>query len=252
MSLKIRLSFSRFMKVLHKLGMVAAILSFTFDGQENRVKRSRRLECYSFLLISGRIIFTVIMYVRFSLTFTDVVLGVVTFLQMIFIFLNWSVLLMCLTSNRQRIVELVNDGLKIERDFRIKYYPTSWNFYLIFVIYFKDIFYVAGRIYYLVSENGNNGFFLYYLRIVSIIIFSFTLAFVENFKIIAHYHVSHLLGVLNKLLSRKRCNINIESIREISKMYERLLIFTENISKLLKFRTATVLISSLIITSTEV
>jgi hypothetical protein len=148
-------------------------------------------------------------------------------------------------------VKLVNDGLKIERDFKI--YPTKpWNLYLILAVFFKDIIYLTGYTYFTISARRADETYFYYYRIVSAVVYSISFRVVENLKIIAYYHVSHLLGVLNKSLSRKRGTINIESIREISKMYERLLAFAENISKLLRFHTTMVLIHCLILTSTEV
>jgi hypothetical protein len=252
MSSKNRRIFNIFVKVLHKLGMLFGILSFTFDGLENRVKRSRPLECYSFLLILSVITFIAIWHIRALFVLSDPILVLVTSLQMCSKILNWIVLLICLTSNRQRIVKLVNDGLKIEQDFRNHYYSKPWNLYLIFVIYFKDIIYLIGNIYYIISIRWNDGMLFYYYRIVSVIFLCISVGFSENLKTICYFHVSYLLGLLNKSLSRKRGTINIESIRKISKMYERLLSFAEDISKLSKFCTTTVLLNSLIITSAQV
>jgi hypothetical protein len=171
---------------------------------------------------------------------------------MTFLILNWSVLLVCLVGNRERIIKLINDGLKIEEDFKKIYATNPWNLYLILAIYFKDIIYLTGYTYFTISARRTDETYFYYYRIVSAVIYSISFGVVENLKIIADYHVSHLLGILNKSLSRKRKTINLESIKEISKMYERLLDFTENISKLLKYRTTMVLTHCLILTSTEV
>ncbi len=249
---KNRRKFSRFVNFFHKLGIIVGILSFTFDRLGNRVKRSRTLECYSFLLISSWVILRIIIHIKLFVTVTDFLLGVVASLQLFFFVLNWIVLLITLTSNRQKIVDLVNDGLKIEQDFRNHYYSKSWNHNMVLAIFLKDIIYAAGYTYFNISARRNDGIFFYYYRIVSATILCFSIGFTENLKIICSFHVSHLLGVLNKSLSRKRTTINIESIQEISKMYERLLVFADKISKISKFRTTMVLINSLIITSTEV
>jgi hypothetical protein len=192
------------------------------------------------------------MYIRTSSAISDPMLGVVNLMQLFFLILNWIVLLICLVSNRQRIVGLVNDGLQIEEDFSKIYRSKPWNLFLIIVICFKDIIYVLGNLYFNISTKKKYGYVLYYFRIVSGVFFAISVGFVENLKIIAHYHVSHLLGVLNNSLSRKRGTLTVETIREISQMYEKLLAFAENICLLLKFRTTIVLMSSVILISTEV
>jgi hypothetical protein len=252
MSSKNLRKFNIFVKVLHKFGMLFGILSFTFDGLENRVKRSRPLECYSFLLILSVILFIAIWHIRALFVLSDPILVLLTSLQMCSKILNWTVLLICLISNRQRIVKLVNDGLEIEQDFRNHFYSKPWNLYLIFVIYFKDIIYLIGNTYFIISTRWNDGMLFYCYRIVSVIFLCISVGFSENLKIICYFHVSHLLWVLNKSLSRERTPINIVSIRKISSMYERLLSFAEDISKLSKFCTTTVLLNSLITTSAQV
>jgi hypothetical protein len=197
------------------------------------------------------VILRIIVHIKLFVTVTDFLLGVVASLQLFFFVLNWIVLLICLIIDRQKIIDLVNDGLKIEQDFRNHYYSKPWNLYLILVIFLKDIIYAAGYTYFNISARRNDGILFYYYRIVSAPILCFSIGFTENLKVIAYFHVSHLLGVLNKSLCQKR-RINIESIREISEMCERLLTFADKISKILKYRTTTVLLNSLIITSTEV
>jgi hypothetical protein len=158
-------------------------------------------------------------------------------------------------SNRKAIVDLVNDGLKIEQDFRRKYYSKPWNLHFIFWIFLKDIIYLTGHTYFTVLAKRNDGLLFHWYRIISAVIFSISLGLVENFKIISLFHVSYLLAILNKSLmfmGRGKKTISFESIREISEMYDRLLIFSENICKLLRYRTTMVLINALIMISTEV
>jgi hypothetical protein len=252
MSSKNRRKFSRFVKVLHKLGIFTGILTFTFDKFGNRVKRSKTLECYSFFFILLMISFVAILFIKASFLISDVVLSVVNWLQMFSQIVNWIVTLITLVCNRQRIVELVNGGLKIEEDFRHQYSLKPWDSHFIFLFYIKDIIFTTGNIYFLISARRNFGFFFYCYGIVSSVIIGISVVFLENLKIISFFHVSHLLGVLNKSLSRKRGTVDVESIRKISKMYERLLTLAENISKLLKIRTTIVLVCCLITTSTEV
>jgi hypothetical protein len=251
---KNRLNFLRFVNFFHKLGIFTGILSFTFDGLKNIVKRSRPLECYGFIFVSSVITYITIWCIRSLLTLSDPMLVLVTSFQMCSKILNWTVLLICVANNRQRIVKLVNDGLEIEWDLRNLFYSKPWNLYLIFVIYFKDIIYLIGNTYFNVSTRWNDGMIFYCYKIVSAVCWCISVGFTENLKIICYFRVSHLLGVLNhnlKLLNRNGA-INIESVRKISKMYERLLIFAENIRQLLKFRTTTVLLNALIVASTEV
>jgi hypothetical protein len=228
------------------------ILTFTFDGLRNSVRRLRALECYSFLIISSLITYIAIVYCNDLFLISDGMLRVVNLIEMFSKILNWSVLLICLASNKRRIRKLVNDGLKIEHDFRHHYYLKPWNLYLIMVICFKDIIYLIGNTYFNVSISKNEKTFFFCYRVVSGVFLFISAGFVENVKIICHFHVSHLLGILNKTLSRKRCNINVETIREISKMYDRLLSFAEDTSKLLEYRTTMVLVCCLIVTSAEV
>jgi hypothetical protein len=251
---KNRLNFLRFVKLFHKLGIFTGILSLTFERFKNTVKRSRPLECYSFIFVSSVITYITIWHIRTLLELSDPILVLVTSLQMCSKILNWTVLLICLTTNRQRIRKLVNDGLEIEQDLRNHFYSKPWNLYLILVIYFKDIIYLIGNTYFIISTRWNDGMIFYCYRIVSAACWCISVGFTENLKIICYFRVSHLLGVLNynlKLLNRNGA-INIESIRKISQMYERLLTFAENIRQLLKFRTTTVLLNALIVASTEV
>jgi hypothetical protein len=146
----------------------------------------------------------------------------------------------------------VNDGLKIEKDFRRNYSSAPWNLKLLYIMFSKDIIYCIGHTYFAISSKRDDGALYHFYKGVSIFICSISLGFVENLKIISLSRVSHLLGVLNKSLSRgKRIN-NTESTKEISEMYGRLLTFAENICKLWRFRMTSTLIQFLIMTSTEV
>jgi hypothetical protein len=192
------------------------------------------------------------MYIRTSLTISDIVVFVANFLELLSIFVNWVVLLICLVGNRKAIVDLVNDGLKIEQNFREKFGSKSWNLHLIFWVLSKDIILSIGHTYFAILAKGNFGFYFHFYKIISTVIFHIAYAIVENLKIISLFYVSHLLGVLNNNLSRGKRTGDTESIREISEMYERLLIFSENICKVWRFHTTTVLIQILSMTSTEV
>ncbi len=250
-----RLIFSILSKVFYGVGIFAGVLSFSFDRLKNTVKRSRALECYSFLFISYQIIDMTIIYIRISFIISDDVLWVANFLQLFSIVLNMVVLLICLMRNRQTIVDLVNDGLKIQQIFRKNYSSKPWNLYFIFLIFSKDIIQLIGHTYFAILAKRNSGNLYHCYKIVSAVIFSVSLGFAENLKIISLFRVSHLLGALNKSLmfiGRGTKTSNTESIREISEIYERLLTFAENICKALRFRTSTVLIQFLIMTSTEV
>jgi hypothetical protein len=141
---------------------------------------------------------------------------------------------------------------KIEKDFRDNCPSESWNFKFLFTMFFKDIIYIIGHTYFAISAKRDDGELFHCYQVVSIFICSVSTGFVENLKIISLFRVSHLLGILNKSLSREKMTANIESTKEISEMYERLLTFAENVCKPLRFRTTTILIQFLILTSTEV
>jgi hypothetical protein len=257
MYIKNRLIFSILVRVLYKLGIFAGVLSFSFDKVNHSVRRSRVLECYCFIFIAKQMIFATIFYIRIFIyaqhfKIVDEVLLVVIILQLLSLVLNWVVLLICLISNRQAIVDLVNDGLKIEKDFRSNFTSKPWNFKLLYLMFFKDIIYCMGHTYFAIYAKRDDGELFHFYKIISIFICSVSLGFAENLKIISLFRVSHFLGVLNKSLSRGKMTGNTESIREISKRYERLLTFAENICKPLRFRTTTILIVFLIVTSTEV
>jgi hypothetical protein len=247
-----RLIFSILVKIFYGLGIFVGVLPFSFDRLKNSVKRSRALECYSFLFISYQIIYMTTMYMRTSFIISDEILFVANFLQLFSIVLNLMVLLICLVGNRKAIVDLVNDGLKIEQDFRNKFYSKPWNLNFIFLIFSKDIIQLIGHTYFSISAKRNSGNLYHYYKIVSAVTYLFSLGFLENLKIVLLFHVSHLLGMLNKSLSRAKRTNNTESIREISEMYDRLLIFAEKICKILRFRMTTTLIQFLVMTSTEV
>ncbi len=123
---------------------------------------------------------------------------------------------------------------------------------LYFLIFSKDIIQLIGHIYFTISSKRDDGELFHCYKIVSAVIFSVSLGFAENLKIISQFRVSHLLGVLNKSLSRAKRTNNTESIRKVSGMYERLFTFAEKICKLLRFRMSAILIQFLIVTSTEV
>jgi hypothetical protein len=127
-----RLIFSILSKVFYGLGIFVGVLSFSFDRSKNSVKRSRALECYSFLFISYQIIDMTIIYIRVSFSTSNVVILVAIFLQLFSIVLSMFVLLICLISSRQAIVDLVNDGLRIELEFGDKYSSRPWNLNFIF------------------------------------------------------------------------------------------------------------------------
>jgi hypothetical protein len=233
------------------------ILPFSFDRLKNTVKRSRALECYSFLYISVKIIYVATYYIRvfiYSLHHkkSDGVLLAAIILQSFSVVLNLIMLLICLVSNRQAIVDLVNDGLKIEQDFQKKCHLRPWNLKFYFMIFSKDIIYIIGHTYFAIFAKRNDGELFHCFKIVLTVIYSISTLFAENLKIISLFRVSHLLGRLNKSLSQAKRTGNTESIQEISKMYDRLLTFAENICKLLRFRTTTTLIQFLVMISTEV
>jgi hypothetical protein len=255
MFLKSQSNFSILVKIFYRFGIFVGVLLFSFDRFKNSIKSSRILECYSFLFISYQIIDMTIMYIRTSFIISDDVVYFVNFLQLFFIILNWMILLICLTSSRQGIVDLVNDGLKIELDFKRKYSSRSWNFHFFSFMFLKDIIQLLGHTYFTISAKRNDGNLYHSYKILSAVTYLFSLGFSENLKIISLFRVSHLLGVLNKslmFLSREKGTSSTKSIREISEMYERLLTFAEKICKLLRFRTTAVLMLFLVIISTEV
>jgi hypothetical protein len=255
MCLKYRIRTSILVKVFYKLGIFVGILPFSFDRLKNTVERSRALECYSFFIIQYITIYMSIMYIRTSFIISDVVVIVANFLQLFSVVLNWMVLLICLINNRKTIVDLVNDGLRIEQDFRKKYSSRPWNLYFIFLMFLKDVIFFTGHTYFVISAKRNSGFYFHCYRIISSVIYNIALVIVENLKIISLFYVSHLLRVLNNnlaSLSRGKRTNNTVSIREISEMYDRLLIYSENMCKLWRFHMATVLIQILVMTSTEV
>ncbi len=130
MASKAQLKFYKLAKVLHKIGIFLGVLTFTFDGKRNVVKRSRVLEVYNCLLTLLITVSLLIAYAEMCkdvatdtniddnahlIFFVSYIIQVSTFLAIL------TTLLICLVSNRQAIVDLVNDGLKIEQEFRRSY-----------------------------------------------------------------------------------------------------------------------------------
>jgi hypothetical protein len=81
---------------------------------------------------------------------------------------------------------------------------------------------------------------------------------VENLKIFSLFYLAHLLRTLNdrlkilKQIDRQSDFEELQAFEKISKMYGRLVIFTEAICRLLKYHTTAIIIYLLILTSAKV
>jgi hypothetical protein len=168
-------------------------------------------------------------------------------------------LLICLVSNRQAIVDLVNDGLKIEREFRRNYRVKAWNpVKILIIINSKDIIATIALTYFSKSANAEIEPISHHFVVPFSMIFRIFFSFLENFKIFSLFYLAHLLRTLNarlKLLKRidPQSDFDFQQAFEgILKMYGRLLILAERICKVLKYHTTAILIYSLIVTTTKV
>jgi hypothetical protein len=143
-------------------------------------------------------------------------------------------LLICLVSNRQVIVDLINDGLKIEQEFRRRYKVKAWKpAKLLLIINSKDIISLIGRTYLMSALNKKKAPISHFFAIPNSIIFSLVLCFTENLKFFVLFYLAQLF-------------------LEISKMYEKLLVFAERICKVLKYYTTALVIYALILTTVKV
>jgi hypothetical protein len=164
-----------------------------------------------------------------------------------------------LAYNRQVIVDLINDGLKIEQGFRRSFNVKAWNpAKLLFIINSKDIISLITRIYFTLSLNAKNAPISHFFIIPSSISFTLVFCFAENLKFFALFYLAQLLRTLNerlkfsKRIDRKNDKEALLTFEEISKMYEKLLAFAERMCKLLKYHTTALVIYSFILTSAKV
>jgi hypothetical protein len=170
-----------------------------------------------------------------------------------------TTLLFCLVSNRQAIVDLVNDGLKIEREFRRSYKVKAWSpTMILFIIHSKDIIITIGLTYFSSSLNAKTAPISHYFVVPYSMIFRFFFGFVENLKIFSLFYLANLLRSLNdrlKLLKRidRQSDFEVQQAFEnIFKTYGKLVKFAERICKLLKYHTTAIIIYSLMLTTAKV
>jgi hypothetical protein len=167
--------------------------------------------------------------------------------------------LICLVSNRQAIVDLINDGLEIEQEFRRSYNVKAWKpAKLLLIINTKDIISLIGRTFFSSTLNSKTAPISHFFAIPNSIIFSMVFCFAENLKIFSFFYLAQLLRTLNdrlellKRIDRKSVFEVLLAFEEISKMYEKLLVFAERICKVLKYYTTALVIYALILTSAKV
>jgi hypothetical protein len=106
--------------------------------------------------------------------------------------------------------------------------------------------------------NAKNAPISHFFAIPSSALFTLVFCFAENLKFFALFYLAQLLRTLNnrlKLLKRIDRNSGFEvllAFEEISKMYEKLLVFAERMCKLLKYHSTALVIYALILTSSKV
>lgn len=254
-----RSKFHKIVKILHKLGTFVGFLPFTFDGLNKVGKRSRVLECYSILLNMSLITFLSIVniedFVKLVRGFSHdpngrdiliIVSGLEYFSQMCVLI----TLLMCLISNGQSLVDLVNEGIKIEKFCTIpKFYNHQLLIRIILKVVLKDVIFLIGYFSFLISSKKDSIFF--YHELIMTPIFCIAFGYGVNLKIICFYYVSFLLRSLNKKLESLN-KVDAKSINSICKTYQKLLIFLENTYKIIKINTTALILNSLVMMSGEV
>jgi hypothetical protein len=265
---KAQLRFYKLVKVLHKIGIFLGVLTFTFDGKRSVVRRSRVLEVYNCFMTILITVALLINYVEICMTIAKathldenarIILIVLDIIQPFTIIAVLLTLLICLVTNRQAIVDLVNDGLKTEREFRRSYKVKAWNpVKILIIINSKDIITTIGLMYYSSSLKIENTPISHYYVVPYSMMFRFFFSFVENLKIFSIFYLAHLLRTLNdrfKILKRidRQSDFEVQQAFEgISKMYGRLVILAEEICRVLKYHTTAILMYSLTVTTTKV
>jgi hypothetical protein len=188
--------------------------------------------------------------------FINIVANMIQLSSFIIVLLS---LLICLVSNRQAIVDLVNNGLIIEREFRRSYRVKAWSpLKILIIINSKDVIATIALTYYSGVLNAETAPISHYFVIPHAMIFRIFFSFVENLKIFSLFYLAHLLRTLNdrlKILKQIEHQSDFEdtqAFEKIPKMYGRLVILAEGICKLLKYHTTAILMYSLVVTTTKV
>jgi hypothetical protein len=156
-------------------------------------------------------------------------------------------------------VDLINDGLEIEQEFRRSYNVKAWKpAKLLLIINSKDIISLIARIYFMSTLNSKTAPISHLWIFPSSALVSLILCFAENFKFFALFYLAQLLRTLNnrlKVLKKIDRNSGYEvllAFEKISKIYGKLLEFAERICKLLKYHTTAFVIYALVLTSAKV
>lgn len=263
-----RLRFYKLAKFVHKIGILIGILAFTFDGKRSIVKRSRVLELYNYFSTFWAIAIMIAIYVEAcdilaKDTHIDdnaqMILIVLNIIQALTYTVFLMSLLIFLVSNRQAIVDLINDGLKIEQEFRRSYKVNAWRpATILLIINAKDIINSIGLTYFSITLNAKNAPISNIVSIPYSMVSRFFFSFTENLKFLSLFYLAHLLRTLNvRLQILKRIEPQsdyevLQAFEKVSKMYGKLLMFAERMCKLLKYHTTCIFAYSLIVTSAKV
>lgn len=262
-----RSKFHKLVKFLYKLGVFIGVLPFSIDCNVHSVaKRSRVLQLYSILITTSMIIFLTVFHVKSFMDLMDeisddengrdilIIVSALEFTGQLIVLVATA---MCLVFSGQTIIDLVNEGLKIEHNLsNSKFYNVKKLSMIIVKVGLKDVIYSLGSFGFFILRDEKHGAFLYYYELISTPVYCIVLGYCMNLKAISFYYASYLLSTFNteliSLLEKHNLTSTLQKIKKLARSYERLLTFIESCYELLKINSTVTILSSFAMLTGEV